>query len=129
MIRYRVLSGPLCISVWTLLFPPSVAAASTVAAGDCHTVAPRCDGAVLARGSNGFGRLGASRFVSRAALSPVSPIAGVTSMRAGSTLDPESGVFVWQLGTGFRGSYEHLFQSATQVVPVSIHAGPRAARQ
>ncbi len=47
---------------------------------------------------------------------------------AGSTLDPTNGVFVWQLGPGFRGPYELLFQSATQAIPVRIQVGPKPAR-
>ncbi len=48
---------------------------------------------------------------------------------AGSTLDPANGVFVWQLGPGFRGSYELVFESAAQAIPVQVHIGPRLERQ
>jgi len=43
---------------------------------------------------------------------------------AGSTLDSENGVFVWQLGPGFRGAYALEFQSASGAKSIRVVVRP-----
>ncbi|MBI4893844.1 MAG: carboxypeptidase regulatory-like domain-containing protein [Acidobacteria bacterium] len=51
------------------------------------------------------------------------------SLPAGSSFDPSSGVFQWQLGPGFLGDFHLEFsRSGEAPVPVNIHVGPKSTR-
>ena len=47
----------------------------------------------------------------------------------GSQFDAESGIFTWQLGPGFLGTFTLEFRSAWQTLPVRIRVAPQSGAE